>query len=301
MTFEKIKYFYDIVRCGSFTAAAQENYITQATISQQIAAMEQELGFKLMERTTRGIALTEQGTSFYTDCQPILLSYTQAVGRAKAKGSSAQVHFPLGVVAGFEMSRVCKVFQRTLEDYPTGRCTVYYESPMRLKTEFTTAAIAAVIAMPYDFIGDASGEYEVTPLFSCGYDLIVGKDHPLAGRSSVKVEMLSDERFVVNSESVMGPKAYGRIVTEQMQNRHRLYNITVEANQVTRELIVASQRACMLLPHCVHLSSTESLIRLPITDYHETCDFALISRCGEAISSFLQDFIEHLKEEYFTK
>ena len=191
MTFEKIKYFYDIVRCGSCTAAAQENYITQATISQQIAAMEQELGFKLMERTTRGIALTEQGTSFYTDCQPILLSYTQAVARAKAKGSSAQVHFPLGVVAGFEMSRVCKVFQRTLEDYPTGRCTVYYESPMRLKTEFTTAAIAAVIAMPYDFIGDASGEYkymntgiyeiEKTDILKLDPFLKMGKPSKIAG------------------------------------------------------------------------------------------------------------------------
>ena len=43
MNLEKIKCFVDIVKYNSFTKAAQENYITQAAISQQIASMEADL------------------------------------------------------------------------------------------------------------------------------------------------------------------------------------------------------------------------------------------------------------------
>ena len=59
MNLEKIKCFVDIVKYNSFTKAAQENYITQAAISQQIASMEAELGFPLFVRSKRGFTVTE--------------------------------------------------------------------------------------------------------------------------------------------------------------------------------------------------------------------------------------------------
>ena len=58
MNIEKIKCFVDIVKFNSFTKAAQENYVTQAAISQQISSMEAELGFQLFERSKRGFTVT---------------------------------------------------------------------------------------------------------------------------------------------------------------------------------------------------------------------------------------------------
>lgn len=62
---KQIKYFQAIVRCKSFTEAAEECYISQSAISQQMQALEQELGVKLLDRENRRFSLTAAGEHFY--------------------------------------------------------------------------------------------------------------------------------------------------------------------------------------------------------------------------------------------
>lgn len=62
---KQIRYFQAVVRCNSFTEAAEECFISQSAISQQIQALEQELGVKLLERKNRKFSLTPAGEYFY--------------------------------------------------------------------------------------------------------------------------------------------------------------------------------------------------------------------------------------------
>lgn len=65
MLLRQIRYFQAVVRCRSFTEAAEECYISQSAISQQIQALEQELGITLLHREKRKFELTPAGTHFY--------------------------------------------------------------------------------------------------------------------------------------------------------------------------------------------------------------------------------------------
>ena len=62
---KQIKYFQTVVRCKSFTEAAEECYISQSAISQQIRVLENELGVKLLKREKRSFSLTPAGEYFY--------------------------------------------------------------------------------------------------------------------------------------------------------------------------------------------------------------------------------------------
>lgn len=62
---KQMKYFQAVVRCGSFTEAAEECHISQSAISQQIQALEQELGISLLERRNRKFTVTSAGQHFY--------------------------------------------------------------------------------------------------------------------------------------------------------------------------------------------------------------------------------------------
>ena len=53
----QLQYFQSVVRCGSFSEAAAENFISQSAISQQIQALERSLGFPLLERKNRSFTL----------------------------------------------------------------------------------------------------------------------------------------------------------------------------------------------------------------------------------------------------
>ena len=65
MLLRQIEYFQAIVRCGSFTEAAEECHISQSAISQQMKQLQDELGFSLLERGKRRFTLSEAGKLFY--------------------------------------------------------------------------------------------------------------------------------------------------------------------------------------------------------------------------------------------
>ena len=65
MLLRQIQYFQAVIRNNSFTEAAEEYHISQSAISQQIQALEKELGVKLLERKNRKFFLTPAGEHFY--------------------------------------------------------------------------------------------------------------------------------------------------------------------------------------------------------------------------------------------
>lgn len=72
MLLRQMKYFTAIVDCNSFTEAAEQCYISQSAISQQIQSLEKELGVKLIHRGNRKFSLTPAGEYFYSRCKTVL-------------------------------------------------------------------------------------------------------------------------------------------------------------------------------------------------------------------------------------
>ena len=73
----QIRYFQSVVRNNSFSEAAEECNISQSAISQQIKALENELGFPLLERHNRKFVLTPAGEHFYKKSLVLIADYEQ--------------------------------------------------------------------------------------------------------------------------------------------------------------------------------------------------------------------------------
>lgn len=87
----QIKYFQAVVRNKSFSEAAEECHISQSAISQQIKALENELGFRLLERKNRKFILTPAGEYFYKKSLILLADYEQICSESAriARGGEA--------------------------------------------------------------------------------------------------------------------------------------------------------------------------------------------------------------------
>ena len=72
LLFRQMRYFTAVVDCNSFTEAAEQCYISQSAISQQIRALENELGVELIHRENRKFSLTAAGEYFYNQSKGIL-------------------------------------------------------------------------------------------------------------------------------------------------------------------------------------------------------------------------------------
>lgn len=73
--------FLRVAEAGSFSAAARQSGVKQSAVSQQIAALEEELGVVLLHRTTRAMALTEQGKIYRRDMTLLLEAMLEAERR----------------------------------------------------------------------------------------------------------------------------------------------------------------------------------------------------------------------------
>lgn len=72
MNFWRYKYFVDVVEQHSFTKAGKLNYVSQTAISQQIAALEKEVGGKLINRGNGSTEMTSLGSIVYRNAKNIL-------------------------------------------------------------------------------------------------------------------------------------------------------------------------------------------------------------------------------------
>jgi DNA-binding transcriptional LysR family regulator len=78
MELRQLEYFTAVVRHGHFGRAAQDVYVTQSALSQQIARLEDELGLTLLVRSTKGVELTPAGAEFLAHARAILDQVAEA-------------------------------------------------------------------------------------------------------------------------------------------------------------------------------------------------------------------------------
>lgn len=119
MLLKQIQYFITVVDCHSFTEAAARSYISQSAVSQQIKALEYELGVQLLRRGKRKFTLTEAGKYFYETGKE-LLRETEAlcseVRRLGLKESSGRINIGyLKLYSGKELQAAIALF---CQQYP---------------------------------------------------------------------------------------------------------------------------------------------------------------------------------------
>ncbi|MDO4581671.1 MAG: selenium metabolism-associated LysR family transcriptional regulator [Bacillota bacterium] len=86
MDFKQLESFVILVECNSFTEAARQLYVSQPTVSSYIHALEEELGVKLIERTTKNMSVTEDGRRLYDYATSILRLRAKACEELNGKG-----------------------------------------------------------------------------------------------------------------------------------------------------------------------------------------------------------------------
>jgi DNA-binding transcriptional LysR family regulator len=80
--------FTKVVECGGFSAAARRLAMSPAMVSNHMQALEERLGARLLNRTTRRVTLTEIGKGYYERCRQILAAIEEADQAAAAQHST---------------------------------------------------------------------------------------------------------------------------------------------------------------------------------------------------------------------
>jgi len=115
---QSMEVFRRVAESGSFSAVARETSMSQSSVSKHIAALEERLGTKLLNRSTRQLSLTEAGSEYYHYCVRILNDFQEAeasVGKGKIVPTGT---LRIASSAAFGRMFVMPFLNRFLEKYP---------------------------------------------------------------------------------------------------------------------------------------------------------------------------------------
>lgn len=189
--------FVAVAERASFRQAAADLFLSQSALSRRIDKLEESLGVKLFERTTRRVQLTNVGQTFLVNVRTALDGLEDAVLgvadlAAHRTGSvtfacvpSAVWHFLPDVLKGFS------------ERFPRIRVRVHDESAQ----DVLNLVLTGEADFGINFTGAENPEIVFDPIYVESYVLAMRSDHPLAGRKEIGWKETVDERYISVAKS----------------------------------------------------------------------------------------------------
>src|SRR5829696_3056098 len=196
MDIAKLRIFATVARLGNFTRAAELLYLTQPTISQQIAALEAQLGAQLIERLPRRLRLTPAGAALLPYAEQILALADEAAEAARAAAGLADRTLRLGAGHTLATYLLPELLSRYRELYPQRLARISVGNTAEL------LALVAADAVELALVGSPAehARVVVTPFMHDRLVVIVAPDDAWATRTEVDVAELTG-RMLLTRES----------------------------------------------------------------------------------------------------
>ena len=118
MNIQSLKQFLSVVECGSFAAAARASDVDPSQISRTISGLEEDLGIRLFHRTTRSLALTDQGINYYARVRDILDELEAAKEEARLSGQSVTGTLKITLSSAYANAQVIPLLPEFRETWP---------------------------------------------------------------------------------------------------------------------------------------------------------------------------------------
>lgn len=126
MALDEYRTFIRVVELGSFTDAARDLGVSKSFVSKQVSRLEDRLGVRLLNRTTRQLSATEIGVRFHERAQDFLAAISAAEDEARTVSGSLTGSLRIAVPMSFGMEYLSTLLARFLAEHPGVRIDADY-------------------------------------------------------------------------------------------------------------------------------------------------------------------------------
>jgi DNA-binding transcriptional LysR family regulator len=301
MELRRLRYFVAVAEELSFNRAAQRLHISQPPLSNQIKRLEEELGVRLFDRSSRGVQMTDAGELLLEEARRIFVQVDQTVRTVQHVGYGEVGHLTLGFVPSAS-NEVLPPILRTFRDrYPEVDLFLREMRPDRVVHQLHNKQID--VGFLYLPLEDAALSIECVsrePLV-----LALAETHPLASEPQLDLRALADEPFVLPARYQRMPGLYGQ-VTETCRQAGFVPNAVQKDVWLMQTIVglVAGGIGVALVPASLRNLHRKGVVYKSVYGLSPTVELGAIWRRDDrnaVLDSFLRVVRDDLREEISAK
>jgi LysR family hydrogen peroxide-inducible transcriptional activator len=290
MEIQQIRYFVAVAAVGSFTQAAKRCHVTQPALSNAILQLEEECGYKLLERLHHKVALTASGEAFLIRGRNIVSEVDHIPRELRDLHASHRGRLAFGVpptVAPFLLPKVVGSF---VQECPDVQLTI--------TTEKTTAELTpllklgamelAIVTLPVH-----DGSLAVEKLFTEELLLALPARHLLRRKHCVEGPDLRDQSFILMKD--------GHCLAEQTRvffHEHAIRpHVVLETHQIEiLQGLIATGLGVSLVPAMARLREYPDVVYRSLENPKPTRTIAVAWRKGHEPTCVATEFLSQLRK-----
>lgn len=286
--------FVAVAERMNFRAAAEALFISPSALSRRIDRIEEALGVRLFDRTTRRVSLTEDGEQFLTHASDALASLQNAISDVGDRVERRAGVVTVACIPSVANHLLPAVLARFAKLHPATR--------IKMMDHSAPTVLQAVVEKQADFgvnfLGAQEPSIDFAAIVKERYVLVVPARHPLAKLRSVGWDDLVDERFI----SLAADSGNRMLLDNAVAQARARPTSHVEVNHV--EGALALVRAGLGVSAIPRLALTggaaRELVGVPLSRPQVSRTLGLITRKGHRLSPQADTLVKLLTQELKT-
>lgn len=235
MQYQQLLYVLEAARTESFSAAAKNLYVSQPSLSQQIIALEQELGVPLFVRHSRSVSLTDAGRQFILSAARIVNEYEQVSSLMNDYSRQNTGTIRTGLLWVADYLGIIRILERYQGVNPGIRYQIHVNGSLQLLREIEEHIIDAAFV-----VGDESAVAERKDLYAQellrdDYVAVVSVRNPLSEKAAIGLADLDGESIIMPRPD----SSLSRKLTERFDALRIRPHVLCESNQTNMNLTLA--------------------------------------------------------------
>ena len=291
MNFRALQYFVKLAELKHFSKAANACFVSQPTLSTQIAKLEDELGVTLVERAPRQIMLTPIGTDIAHRAKHILRDIEHMKDAARRSKDPQTGNIKLGIFPTLAPYLLPHVIPVICKRYPELRLQLAEEKTEDILNMLDQGRLdAGLLALPVEDNG-----MEIAILFEEPFVTAIPSSHPLADKKIIRLKDLEGEELLLLEE--------GHCLREHalavcaLAGAHERVDFHATSMETLRQMVAANAGVTLMPVLAVKppIPSPDNIALRPFEAPAPSRTIALVWRSSSPLGRFLQELSESLK------
>jgi len=281
--------FLAIAQHGRFHKAARALHLTQTALTRRLQNLEEGLGVKLVERTTRSVALTPLGASFLPQARRLVGELTAALVEIRETGRAQRGDVTIACVPTVGVQYLPRIIQAYAERHPDNRIVILDHA----SSGVTEAVVRREAEFGIQIAGAPHPELVSAPLLEDRFVLICRDDHALAKRRRGTWRQLGAHPLVfVGTESGNRPLLDAQLTADGPGLRA---HYEVQRSSTAVGLVAAGVAAAVVPRLAIQPGAHPNLRVVPLVEPVVSRTLVLVSRKGAHLSPAAQALFDLLR------